>query len=103
MAAQEQTEKGRMEAQAEMAKEEKKVEAEAGVVRKPTDYEYKSWSSGVPTPDGWEKCPGYDDVIRRVKPELQAGQATAPADAPEAVESSCQTCQTPPPSDDCCC
>jgi len=34
---------------------------------KRTDYEYKSWSSGVPVPDGWERCPGYADVVRRLK------------------------------------
>ena len=34
---------------------------------KPTDYEYKSWSSGVPVPDGWERCPGYAELIRRLK------------------------------------
>lgn len=33
-----------------------------------SDYEYKSWSYGVPVPDGWERCPGDKvDVIRRLK------------------------------------
>ncbi len=42
--------------------EEQKVEY------KRSDYEYKSWSAGVAVPDGWERCAGYADVIRRLKP-----------------------------------
>jgi hypothetical protein len=47
---------------------EKAEASEKKTEYKRSDYEYKSWSGGVPAPDGWEKCPGYADVIRRLKP-----------------------------------
>jgi len=31
-----------------------------------TVYEYKSWSSGLEVPEGWERSPGYEDVIRKL-------------------------------------
>jgi hypothetical protein len=34
-----------------------------------SDYEFKSWSYGLPVPEGWERCPGDKvDVVRRLKP-----------------------------------
>ena len=56
-----------VETKVETVKEEKKVEAEVKTEYKLTDYEYKGWSGGVPVPEGWERCPGYADVIRRLK------------------------------------
>ena len=43
-------------------------EAEGKTEYKHSDYEYKSWSGGLSVPDDWERCPGYADVIRRLKP-----------------------------------
>lgn len=53
-----------------------------------SDYEYKSWSGGVPAPDGWERCPGYNDVIRRLKPVSPNPEAKADKISPKAA--SCQ-------------
>jgi hypothetical protein len=47
-----------------------KEETEKKIEYKRTDYEYKSCSRGAPVPEGWERCPGYPDVVRRLKPEL---------------------------------
>jgi hypothetical protein len=65
-----------VETKAETVKEEKNAEAEVKTEYKPTDYEYKSWSCGVPVPDGWERCPGYADVIRRLKVALPKTEDT---------------------------
>lgn len=56
-----------VETEADMSAE--KAEApEKKTEYKLSDYEYKSCSGGAPVPDGWERCPGYTDVIRRLKP-----------------------------------
>jgi hypothetical protein len=63
--------------------------AEQKTEYKHTDYEYKSWSSGVPTtPDGWERCPGYSDVIRRLKPV-----SPKPEDKPAKTTPKTASCQ----------
>jgi hypothetical protein len=56
----------KVETRSETVKEEKKEETEKKTEYKHSDYEYKSWSRGLPVPEGWERCPGYD-VIRRLK------------------------------------
>jgi hypothetical protein len=63
-------EEQKLEVKSETVKEEKKEETEKKVEYKRTDYQYKSCSRGAPVPEGWERCPGYPDVIRRLKPEL---------------------------------
>ena len=96
MAVEDQPQEVKMEAQAEAVKEEKPVVPGSFVKRKPKDiYEIRGWSCGVPIPEGWERYPGYDDVIRRLKPEPPKGEtqpAPAPAPAPEKKEesSSCE-------------
>ena len=81
--------------------------AEGKTEYKRSDYEYKSWSSGVAVPDGWERCPGYTDVIRRLKPSV-----LKPEDTPvecKAEETVCQIKETKddqkpssPPRGGCC-
>ena len=72
------------EAKIEPVVEEKKAEPAVRTEYKPTDYEYKSWSSGrADIPEGWERCPEYPDVIRRLKvathkPEEPAAEAISP-------------------------
>mgnify|MGYP001046307454 CR=1 FL=1 len=67
-----------VEAKSEAVKEEKKGEAEVKTEHKRSNYEYKSWSFGVPVPGGWERCPGYDDVIRRLKVEPPKPEKSTP-------------------------
>jgi len=79
------------EAKVETVKEEKKAPAEVNKEYKRTDYEYKSWSSGRAVLEGWERCPGYPDVIRRLKvappkPEEPAAE-TKPAEPVETSSS----------------
>ncbi|MFC1874783.1 hypothetical protein ACFLY3_01320 [Chloroflexota bacterium] len=72
-------------------KEEEAVEtdkAEGKTEYKHFDYEYKSWSSGVAVPDGWERCPGYADVIRRLKPV-----PSKPEDTPDKTKTKATSCQ----------
>ncbi len=66
----------------ETEKSEKKKEY------KHSDYEYKSLSSGVSVPDGWERCPGYADVIRRLKPV-----PSKPVDTPVKTKTKAASCQ----------
>jgi len=67
---------------AETEKPEKKTEY------KRSDYEYKSWSGGVSAPDGWERCAGYTDVIRRLKPV-----SPKPEDKPAKTTAKTASCQ----------
>ena len=62
--------------------------AEGKTEYKHSDYEYKSWSGGVSVPDGWERCPGYADVIRRLKPA-----PSKPEDTPVKTEMKATSCQ----------
>ena len=49
------------------------------VTHKLSDYEYKSWSYGVPVPDGWERCPGDKvDVIRRLQIPMNGNHGINP-------------------------
>ena len=62
--------------------------AEGKTEYKHFDYEYKSWSGGVSVPDGWERCPGYTDVIRRLKPV-----PSKPEDTPVSTKAKDACCQ----------
>ena len=54
-----------------------------------SDYEYKSWSYGVPVPDGWERCPGDKvDVVRRLKAKPVGSKGISVT-----VETLVKTCQ----------
>ncbi len=103
MTANEKPEENKMEAQAETAKEEKKVEAEANVVHSYKDYEYRGWSCGVPVPEGWERCPDYANVIRRLKPPAPPQTETPSAPAADKKNESCAPCNEKPPEDAHCC
>ena len=65
------------------AVEEVAVETEKAknkIEYKRSDYEYRGYSGGISLPDGWERCPGYYDVIRRLKPApLKTGDKLAKA------------------------
>jgi hypothetical protein len=98
MTANEQPEECKAEAQAEMTEEEKKVEAEANVEHSYKDYDYRGWSRGVPVPEGWERCPDYENVIRKLKPPAPPQTEPAPAPATDKKsESSCGSCKEIPP------
>lgn len=61
-----------------------------------SDYEYKSWSYGVPVPDGWERCPGDKvDVIRRLK-----DKSTESKDTTVKEKNPLKICQTKVKNDD---
>ncbi|MCJ7768945.1 MAG: hypothetical protein MUO92_00490 [Dehalococcoidales bacterium] len=62
--------------------------AEGKTEYKHSDYEYKSWSGGVSVPDGWERCLGYADVIRRLKP-----LPSKPEDTPVKTKTKAASCQ----------
>jgi len=88
-----------VEAKSEMVKEEKKVATEVKTEYKRTDYEYKSWSGGVSVPEGWERCPGYVDVIRRLKvapPKIEGTPAKSEAkDTAKAKDDSRESWNSP--------
>lgn len=67
-----------VEAKPKAVKEEKKGETEVNTEHKRSDYEYKSWSFGIPVPEGWERCLGYNDVIRRLKAEPPKPEESTP-------------------------
>ena len=70
-----------------VVEEEKKAEAKEGDKPKRFAYEYKSWSLGLSVPEGWERCPGYDDVIRRLKVEPpEAEDIPAETESAEVVD-----------------
>jgi hypothetical protein len=64
---------------------DKNTAKENVTAHKLSDYEYKSWSYGVPVPEGWERCPGDKvDVIRRLKPISPASEEKTKETAPKA-------------------
>jgi len=58
------------EAQAAVQAAEAAMAAAQEIINNPGSWEYRSHANGLPVPDGWERAPGYDNLIRRPKEEL---------------------------------